>query len=198
VGAALLDNRVDVRAEVGVGGRLDRVDGDAQLGLGALEALVTGLVERLVVEPARVGDQARVDVAGRLAAVVGRGGLGTGGLGLLLGSLPARGEGERRDREGREAVDGLLHVGLLLMVSTRQGCGGLPSAGPSPATRLPTITPRRVSGVLHRETGACLLPNWYVALAQVRRPGGRAGCRPRAAAEAVRANREAAALRRPR
>ncbi len=89
-----VDHRLDVLGEVGGGLGLHLAGLDAQLGLGVGQALVGGLVERLVVEATRVGDHARLErlTAGRRARArarargrrsgsrsAGAGGLGTTG-----------------------------------------------------------------------------------------------------------------------
>ena len=70
--ALRVDHAADVLGVVGVGLRLGRRLGDAQVSLGVLQSLEGRLVERLVVEAAGVGDHAGTEVlgtCGRLLAV---------------------------------------------------------------------------------------------------------------------------------
>ena len=101
--AVLVDQARDVRSEVGLGVGLDGDVLDAQLFGCGLEALEAELVERLVVEPARVGDHARLE------AVDGAARCG-GFAGGRLGCRPAAGKGYEQSGGGNDP-DELLSGG---------------------------------------------------------------------------------------
>ena len=97
VGHHGLHIRVEVRVRVGLG----RVDLDAEAGLGGLEAVVGGLVERLVIPAASVRDRAGLERGGTLRSA----GLAGGGS----STAATAGQGERCDSRRSEELREVLH-----------------------------------------------------------------------------------------
>ena len=107
-------HRLDVLGEVGGGGGLDLTGGDAELVLGVGQALVRGLVERLVVEATGVGDHAALEVTRGGAGAPTRGGRGAAALGARR--LRAAGQGQGGGGSGgAQPQERLLHSSLLGM-----------------------------------------------------------------------------------
>ena len=117
--AALGDEALEVRAVVVLAVGLDAVELDAELVGGLLGALEAQLVERLVVEATRVGDDARLEVAGGgglVAAVVAS-------RSTALGRVAAAGQDCDREQGGEAARDGLPDSHMCLHVWVCSGPG---------------------------------------------------------------------------